>query len=309
MREAAVIEDLFFKRYPRRISRAVNDVDHSVAKVLAQGAHIFYDDVEWRVEFGCPFYERIERQVSRELGRYIFDSRARNSAQRCLWILTQTYDHFSDRWGSPDELVKIQISLLELLFRYAEQEVARGKMALRGVNAPSVLKEAIDELNARFREAGVPLHYHGGVIQFADNDLTQARIAEPFWRLIADPKWANVEHDMKEAVDRADNNVADAPFYALKALESTIKIISDEKGWTTGREAGAINYVERMGGKQAGHFIAQWEVDALKVILGSGRLGYAHGAGSGAPPNLSHDQTQWVIESCMSWIKSLVRRM
>jgi len=54
----------------------------------------------------------------------------------------------------------------------------------------------------------------------------------------------NVETDIKEAIDRRDTNGRDAPFYAMRALESALKIISDEKGWTTGREKGASNYID-----------------------------------------------------------------
>lgn len=39
--------------------------------------------------------------------------------------------------------------------------------------------------------------------------------------------------DVTEAIDRRDTGRRDPSFSAAKALESTIKIVSDEKGWTT----------------------------------------------------------------------------
>jgi hypothetical protein len=41
---------------------------------------------------------------------------------------------------------------------------------------------------------------------------------------------------MKEAFDRLDHGQYDAFTHATKALESTIKIICDDKGWTTGAD-------------------------------------------------------------------------
>jgi hypothetical protein len=49
----------------------------------------------------------------------------------------------------------------------------------------------------------------------------------------------------------------DAVTYATKALESTLKIISDESGWSTGNERGAVNYIENL--QSSGRFIAAWE--------------------------------------------------
>jgi hypothetical protein len=45
------------------------------------------------------------------------------------------------------------------------------------------------------------------------------------------------------AFDLRDSQGRDPAFYAARALESTIKIISDDKQLTTGREKGAANYI------------------------------------------------------------------
>jgi hypothetical protein len=172
-----------------------------------------------------------------------------------------------------------------------------------------VVSSAIRELNARFREAGVILHYHNGRIQLAADDLSQERIAEPFWSIIRDPKWANVDHDMKVAVDLADTGGQDPVLYATMALESTIKIISDEKRWTTGTERGAANYIDNLVSQRNGRFIDSWEADALKAIFSKLRNPHGHGPGSAPQPTLNEHQTTWAIETCMSWIKSLIRRL
>jgi hypothetical protein len=114
---------------------------------------------------------------------------------------------------------------------------------------------------------------------------------------------------MKEALDRRDANDRDPVFYAARALESAIKIVSDQKGWTRGSEKGAHNYIDNLGSAKNGAFIAPWEREALKTFFTEIRNPFGHGPGSAEMPQLSPEQTSWAIESCMSWIKSLVGRM
>lgn len=169
-------------------------------------------------------------------------------------------------------------------------------------------RDAVEELNARFRQAGSNLNYHNGYIQLANDELALQQIEVPFWKLVDVPKWKNVDTDMKEAVDLRDTNGRDPAFYAARALESTIKIISDEKNWTHGRENGAHNYIDNLASKKA-TFIKDWESDALKAFFTKLRNPFGHGAGSAAMPALSEQQTDWAIETCMIWIRSLMRRM
>lgn len=92
-------------------------------------------------------------------------------------------------------------------------------------------------------------------------------------------------------------------------LESAIKIISDHKGWTHGGESGAHSYIDNLSSKNNGYFIIDWERDALKNFFTTIRNPFSHGPGSAEMPQLSPQQTNLAIETCMSWIKSLVGRL
>ena len=65
----------------------------------------------------------------------------------------------------------------------------------------AAFQAAVDELNTRFRYAGLNLRYHNGFIQVASESLVAQEVEAPFWQLVADPKWKNVDHDIKEAID------------------------------------------------------------------------------------------------------------
>ncbi|MEA5669031.1 hypothetical protein VA603_15910 [Stenotrophomonas sp. MH1] len=237
-----------------------------------------------------------------------------------------------------DRFIKERLSFVEIAFRDRENAVAKANAELPakiaqaeaaqnlhstlripgnradGVRAANktfndAFRANVCELNERFRRAGTRLNYHNGFIQIAEDEAIEREIETPFWALVNDPKWANVDTDMKEAIDRRDSGGRDPAFYAAKALESTIKIISAEKGWTHGGERGAHSYIDNLASAKNGSFISKWEQSALKLIFSDVRNELGHGPGNEPMPELSSHQTSWTIESCMSWIKCLINRL
>jgi len=192
-------------------------------------------------------------------------------------------------------------------------EIPRDTGSLLNGNQHKSLNDAFiaacEELNQRFKQARVKLHYHNGFIQIAEDTLTNEKIEQPFWDLVKDKMWRNVDHDMKEALDLRDSNGRDPAWFAAKALESTIMIVSDEKGWSTGQERGAANYLDNLRKKANGEFINGWERENLGNFFSKVRNPFGHGAGSNDMPELSAPQTDWAIEFCMIWIKNLIKRM
>ncbi|HWN53454.1 MAG TPA: hypothetical protein VNO18_27165 [Xanthobacteraceae bacterium] len=236
----------------------------------------------------------------------------------------------------PDRFMKERLSLIELGFRMKGEEInavnARLEAdilaaRLRPVRAGSIripgdigdgmraanatinagYQAVISELNARLRQAGCKLHYHNGFIQRANDTFSTDNIEAPFWSAVAGPIWTNVDTDMKEAFDGRDTGGRDPAFYAARALESTIKIISDGKSWTRGGERGAHNFIDNLASKRAA-FLIDWEADLLKTFFTKVRNPLGHGPGTQPMPSLSPEQTNWAIETVMVWIKTLVRR-
>lgn len=240
-----------------------------------------------------------------------------------------------------DQFIKERLSFIEIAFRHRAEQIAmmnagleqnilnasirsksltqRGVIrlpgntgdGLRATNAKvnDQFQASCNELNARFRQARANLGYHNGFIQISSDETMTDQIEQPFWNLVSAPEWENVDHDMKEAIDLRDNDGRDPAWYAAKALESTIKIISSKKGWTLGHEKGASSYIDNLRAKKNGEFICSWEDESLKSFFKSVRNPFGHGAGSEKKPKLSTTQTDWAIEFCMIWIKNLIRRM
>jgi hypothetical protein len=314
-----MLTDVFQKRYPT-FWRFGERVPWEIQVLLRQGSQIVFQDLAPHINDTEELCMNAYEKLVRELGRGIFN--AQSAEEICAGALSEVYDIWNNSHGSPEEFVQVRFSLLELLLSEAEKAIAETLVSQRSsgfslfqkghpstpIN-PEVFRNAVSELNTRLREARIPLHYHNGLFQRATDDLTESRVHEPFWSVVKDPKWINVDIDIKEAIDRRDNNRRDAALYALKALESTIKIICDEKGWSHGKERGAANYIDNLVSAAHGRFIDVWESEQLKALFRDLRNPHGHGPGSAPQPVLSDLQEQWVIACSMIWIKSLVERM
>lgn len=143
------------------------------------------------------------------------------------WMLESYRDS-----NSADRFVKERLSLVEIGFRKRSDEIAeenarlpeevakwraRGNRTLQSqaidpaawlINkndqANKAFRDAVDELNTRFVQANCPLNYHNGFIQISTDRLILHQVERPFWDVVVDPQWANVDVDMKEALDRRD---------------------------------------------------------------------------------------------------------
>ena len=239
----------------------------------------------------------------------------------------------------PDTFIKRRLSFIELAFRTREEQVqaanagypqrlAEAELAdkmpkklftipgsrAEGVKAMSArMNEAfaanVHELNERFKQAGMPLHYHNGYIQITQDEQVQVQIEQPFWDLVKDTAWKNVSIDMAEAIDTRDTGGRDPSFYAAKALESTIKIICEIRSWETGSEKGVSDYLNHLEAKANGPFIEGWERQSMQRFYSDVRNDLGHGPGSKEMPNFTPQQVDQTIEFCMSWVKSLIKRL
>lgn len=320
-----MITDVFYKRYAFPMLHS-DKLPAAAQTFFRQAALILLHDVAPLLSSRDEIFRSSHQRLTRELGAG-FLADGETYEDRCISFVGEAYDLWNDRHGTADWFFKLRLSAVELLFREIEarcksvcptgtpslwEQIAKKRgSAIAGsqdVTLPDATRAAVEELNVRFREARIPLSYHNGLIQFTNNEFTTDQIEKPFWDILSEQKWKNADSDMKEALDRRDNSKSDAAFYALKALESVVKIISDERGWTRGKENGAAAYIDNLVSQSNGRFIDVWEADAMKFLFGQIRNPQGHGAGSQAPLLLSTQQSSFVIECAMSWIKSLAQR-
>jgi hypothetical protein len=75
------------------------------------------------------------------------------------------------------------------------------------------------------------------------------------------------------------------------------------------RPTTSTNYIDNLVAASNGRLIEVWESELLKRFFADVRNELGHGPGGELMPELSAQQTSWAIEFCMSWVKSLIRRM
>ena len=318
-----MITDVFLKRYE---DLGFSDVVISDEFVICirQIAHVIFDDLLGAPPQCVPAFDVLAisslviRKFEREYPVGLLDGDA-PPYYRVAHVLTE--------FGPEriNDCLRIRLSLIELLLQetsaklesFRQQPLFTG--SLRDVDALEKSHEqlverssqsfaaAIEEINARFRQADLPFHYHNGLIQLTDDELIDEQLSEPFWDVVGDSKWKNVDEGVKASIDKRDSGDGQAAFDALKALESAIKIISDDKGFSSGQEKGAANYIDNLGSRKNA-FIQPWERELLKNMFSNCRNPMGHGPGAAAPLSLSDEQNSFLIENCMAWIKSLIRR-
>ncbi len=320
------ITDVFHRRYTKNLVRG-RQVPQSYRDFFNQVAHLLLHDVQNRIQESEVLFQIVQKKLARELSIGLLANTA-SAFDACLSYLVQ--EHQPRQGQSADMFVKTRLSLieltlaeLELLLDRAEQPPVSaddepGFSAMFASSASpfafvwsdnaSPLRAAIREVNERFQLHDLPYHYHHGVIQEASDDLSMATVQSPFWTITAHQRWASVDREMKEALDSRDQGKPNASFHALKALESALKILSDDLGLTQGGERGAANYIDNLGSKRGKQYIASWESEQLKLLFKEVRNPQGHGSGSAPPLALSSTQAEFIIESAMSWIKSLITR-
>lgn len=112
-----MIQDLFVRRYPQQIYWADRPTPE-IHQLFVQVAHIVFDDLVGRLD--VAFFKRAHDALARETGRgRLYDAPSRDAV--CGEFLTEVYDLWKDRHGTADTFLKMRLSLVELLFRFAEE--------------------------------------------------------------------------------------------------------------------------------------------------------------------------------------------
>jgi hypothetical protein len=302
-----MITDVLIIRYRNIIWGDLPD-DHR--RMIHQLSTIIFDDALHRLKFrnsdGKKIVTFAYRALCKELGVDELLERRRGDPYFGTAIdlddACRLYLRTLDIRENVDTAVKKQLSLAELLLRAFENVAEKnGQQGLLG--------RIVEEVNKRAEMNRFPFRYSAGMFHLAVDPLLDEEVDDPFWPLLRAPKWANVVTDIKEAIDLRDNNGRDPAFYAARSLESAIKIISDHRGVTHGREKGAHNYIDNIVCKKSGPLIESWEADLLKNFFSNVRNPLGHGPGNAAMPSLTSEQTDFALAFCMAWIRSLVRRM
>ena len=123
------------------------------------------------------------------------------------------------------------LDVIELSFRVIDR-ITRTYDYLNRRNASECANDAIEELNARFRDHGVGYQYADEEIIRVDSELLHAEAVKPALALLRAAEYAGAQAEFLNAHEhyrhgRTKESLAEA----LKALESVMKAICAKRGW------------------------------------------------------------------------------
>lgn len=197
--------------------------------------------------------------------------------------------HYIDTAATDDVL-----GVVELCCRYVDKIASKFPDYKRQQSAISQeAAGALDELNVRFREAGVGYEYQSGEIMRVDSQFIHAEVVKAALSVLRDTRFKGAEDEFLEAHShfRIGKN-KDAVTGANRAFESTMKAICDIKGWPYDPKARGSDLIKVLRANKLFPDYLDGSFDQLVATLASGLpqvRNNAGGHGQGAAPRATPD--------------------
>ena len=222
------VVDIFSKRR-KRLRGEVPDVyqyDKIPHELRVQVVHIlddalgepYYEFKDFLYPNGTrEAYEFLHKALCREYGIFTFDENAETDYHRIVNFLLETED------------VEKAIDVIELSLQYIDPIV-------HGFNTLNITPDdAIAELNQRFHEHGVGYQYESGQINRIDSQFIHSKAVQPALKMLSASMFegANAEFLSAHEHYRA-KRYKECLNDCLKAFESCLKAICNERGWAFG---------------------------------------------------------------------------
>ena len=204
------------------------------------------------------------------------------------------------------------LDTIELSFRVIDR-LTRKQNYRQKQDPDKIASEAIKELNERFKEHGVGYSYEAGNLVRIDSQVLHAEVVKPALTLLSEKRFAGAQDEFHAAYEhfrKGDNKEALA--CALKAYESVLKVVCDEKGWKYDKDKATAKVLLDVCLKK-GLIPEFWQtsMSGLRSVLENGvptarnRLG-GHGQG-GTPVDVPDHLTAYVLHLTAATIVFLAR--
>ena len=183
----------------------------------------------WRTLFSC-FAEAI--------GEFsLGDGRDNPFAQCTQYVLT-----------APAKRV---LDFIDLAFHYIDTDLRQDSEYLFRVPGAGFqyirLDEAIETLNQRFEEHRIGYQFKDGELIKQTDQYVHEEVMLPALTLLSDPRFRGAQEEFLSAHRHyREQQYKEAIADALKAFESTMKSILDERGWEYDRERDTVNTLIRL---------------------------------------------------------------
>lgn len=218
------IFDLFSKRQ-KRLRGEVPDVYQYTdlpQSFRVQVVHIVNDAIGGDYGQGYPggdIYHSIHNTLCREYGVFTLRDRAQNNAQAIFDFFLNENDY------------EKCIDFIELSFKHIHVMVRRNYHQYQA--KPDTADNAINELNARFKEAGIGYQFESGEIVKVDSQFLHSDVVKPTVQLLGkNTIFQGVNDEFLSAHEHyRHQHYKECLNDCLKAFESLMKAIHTKRGW------------------------------------------------------------------------------
>ena len=178
-------------------------------------------------------WQFIHRTIAREHGVFSL-SDAHNIQERC------------ERYLLENSSVDSALDVIEMAFIYIDtigRDFSSPNRQIRGIKQTA--ESAINELNARFRRAGVGYQFEQGKIFRVDSELIHSEVVRPALRFLNEPGFEGPRDEFIKAHSHyRTGETKDAITNANNAFESTLKVVCEKRRWSYPRGARAAELLK-----------------------------------------------------------------
>jgi hypothetical protein len=189
---------------------------HIIRDAIGESNHRSIEDKPRQV------YSLMHDTLCREYGVFsLSQNRNESMEESILSFLLQTKDF------------EKAIDVIDLCFKYIDKVIDPEFDTYTFVTTIRMEpKDAIEELNARFKEHGIGFQFEGGEIIRIDSTYAHSEIVKPTLNLLSNRKFHGaLEEYLKAHEHYRHGRNKECLTECLKAYESTMKIICKEKNW------------------------------------------------------------------------------
>jgi hypothetical protein len=242
----------------------------------------------------------VQGQLCRELGVFSLNGKSDYPEKQCSdYLLT------ANTLGALD-IIELSFRNIDRVVRNSQQYRYLG--VSRGVTQTP--DEAIEELNARFREHAIGYQYSNGILIRIDSQLVHAEVVKPALSLLNEPGFEGAHEEFLKAHDHyRHGRTKEAISEALKALESTMKAICSTRRWPYPSNATATPLIGIMKDKGILPPELESHLSGLRAAMESGLPTVSnpnrHGQGP-TPVNVAPHVVAYALHLCASNIVFLL---
>ncbi len=221
---------------------------HLIGEIYSQGNR-FTDSAR-------TVFHEIEQALSREYGQFKLSSGHKEGFESLSEFILNEAD--------PERV----LDAVELVFRYADSQIRENCFYF---NRSISMDDALEELNARFKESGIGYQFESGEIIRIDSEFLHSAAVKPLLVLLRSSVISTVNQEFLEAHESYRHGKFETCLVeANKSLETMLKVIAEKRGWKFDDNDTAKKLIEVC---ISNHLIPKFlhnQLNALQSILESG---------------------------------------